>query len=260
MILLWHRVRSLIPHSIKRRARKFVWMRLNPSWTLPSGIVVRVLSYSDWIIYNDIFVDGEYDRAIDQLIGEDVDPTRTVRILDLGANVGLFTLRLADAILRRNAANFDIIDIEGSPSNYEELRDRLGANKKRLQDRVHAINGLIGERGGFGEISEGESCGENTLFSKAGPRVRVPFVDVDDAVRSWPSIDLLKCDIEGAEELFLANYPDLLKKVQSAVFEFHHDKCDVARCRQLLAGAGLQAGPIIRQFGSCSVEFFSRES
>lgn len=31
---------------------------------LPSGIDIEVASLADWNIYNDIFVDGEYDRAI----------------------------------------------------------------------------------------------------------------------------------------------------------------------------------------------------
>ena len=37
---------------------------------------------------------------------------------------------------------------------------------------------------------------------------------------------LLKCDIEGAELLFLENYEDLLGKVRNAVFELHHEQCD----------------------------------
>jgi FkbM family methyltransferase len=255
----WHVVRSLAPDSIKRKLRKFVWMRLNPSWTLRSSIVIRVLNYNDWMIYNDIFVDGEYDQAIDQLIRASADLTRTSRVLDLGGNVGFFTLRLADTFLRKGQNNFSIVLIEGSPSTYSELCERLAVNKKLLGDRVAAINGLVGHRSGEGEIAEGESHGENTLFHQAGRRARVAFVDLDDLVRSWDWVDLLKCDIEGAEELFLRNYPGLLKKTARAVLEFHHDKCDVARCRQFLADAGLDKTLMLREFGHCSVELFRRE-
>lgn len=256
--MLWRRFRSLVPHSIKRVARKFVWMRLNPSWTLPSGILVRVLSYSDWLIYNDIFVDGEYDRPIHELLKPVVDSARTVQVVDLGANVGFFTLRLADAFLRKGGNNFNIVAVEGSPLNFAELQERLGANANLLRDRVRTINGLIGHRGGVGEISEGESCGENAIFGEAGSRATVPFVDLDALLQPLDAVDLLKCDIEGAEELFVHNYPGLLAKTERAVFEFHHDKCDVARCRQALAKAGLKQTLTLRKFGHCSVEFFHR--
>lgn len=256
--MLWQKLRSLVPHWIKRKLRKFVWMRLNPSWILRSGIVVRVLSYSDWMIYNDIFVDGEYDDAINNVLESGAKQSGAARVLDLGANVGFFSLRLADAFLRKGADNFDVIAVEGSPLNCGELRERLAANKNILRDRVRAINGLIGHRTGTGEISEGESCGENTIVSEAGSGARVQFVDLDELMRAWAVIDLLKCDIEGAEELFLRNYPDLLRKTACAVFEFHHDKCDTPRCRELLASAGLGKQLTIRQFGHCSVEFFQR--
>ena len=74
----------------------------------------------------------------------------------------------------------------------------------------------------------------------------------------WDRVDLLKCDIEGAEELFLRNYPELLRRMHRAVFEFHHAQCDVPHCRDLLAQAGLLQERIVREFGQCSVEFFAR--
>lgn len=251
--------RALVPDSLKRRLRKFIWMRLNPMWTLPSGIVIRVLSYSDWMIYNDIFVDGEYDEPVNRLLETSDDTARTARVLDLGANVGFFTLRLADAFLRKRRNDFSVIAVEGSPANHIELSERLDANSQFLSGRVRAINGLAGHRTGEGEISEGESCGENTLFNQTARRVKAPFVDLDELTREWAIVDLLKCDIEGAEELFLRNYPDLLAKTEYAVLEFHHDKCDVVYCRQLLTDAGLKETVIVREFGRCSVEFFRRE-
>ncbi|MBA2432136.1 MAG: hypothetical protein H0V56_08480 [Chthoniobacterales bacterium] len=60
------------------------------------------------------------------------------------------------------------------------------------------------------------------------------------------------------EELFLRNYGNLLRRVDRAVFELHHDKCDVPNCRRLLAEAGLQPLRVVREFGQCSVELFAR--
>lgn len=251
-------LRSLVPDALKWKLRKWVWARLNPSWTLRSGITIRVLNYNDWIIYNDIFVDGEYDRAIDDLLRETSSPTRPVRVLDLGGNVGFFTLRLAHAFLYAGRKGFEVVVVEGSPSTFAELRERLATNEALLAGRVRAVHGLAGERAGSGEIAESASHGENTLFSEARGRQSVSFVDLAELVRPWERVDLLKCDIEGAEELFLSHYPDLLRKTDRAVFEFHHHQCDVVRCRSLLADAGLEQAATIREFGHCSVEFFSR--
>jgi len=251
--------KSLVPESVKRKLRKFVWMRLNPSWTLKSGIIIRVLNYSDWMIYNDIFVNGEYDDAIDDLLRASVDWTRPARVLDLGGNVGFFTLRLADSFLRKNRTNFSVILVEGSPSSYGELCERLAANATLLGNRVSPVKGLAGNRSGTSEIAESDSHGEVSIFDSMPGRKKVAFIDIDNLVRTWERIDLLKCDIEGAEELFLRNYPGLLRKTDRAVFEFHHDKCDITLCRRLLADAGLEKALTVKEFGHCSVEFFRRE-
>ena len=252
------KLRSLVPERVKERLRKFVWMRLNPSWELKSGIVIRVLNYNDWMIYNDIFVEGEYDHAIEHLFGNAREIPGPVRILDLGGNVGFFTLRLADTFLKRGRRDFSVVTVEGSPSTFAELRQRLAANGALLDERVHAIHGLAGARVGEGEIAESAAHGENTLFGAARNRKRVAFVDLDNLVAAWQRIDLLKCDIEGAEEMFMRNFPALLSKTGSVVCEFHHDLCDVGECRRLLAIAGLRETLVIREFGRCSVEFFWR--
>jgi hypothetical protein len=72
-------------------------------------------------------------------------------------------------------------------------------------------------------------------------------------------IALLKCDIEGAEELFLSTYPDLLSRVDTAVVELHHQFCSPVRCRELLAQAGLKRVRVIKTYGDdCTLEWFSR--
>ncbi|MCA1658648.1 MAG: FkbM family methyltransferase [Verrucomicrobiaceae bacterium] len=250
--------KSLVPDALKWKLRKWIWLRLNPSWTLRSGIVIRVLNYNDWMIYNDIFVDGEYDPPLEQLLDATAKRSDPAHVLDLGANVGFFTLRLADTFLRRGRHDFEIVQVEGAPSNFAELRERLQANEPLLGKRVRSVHGLAGERTGEARIAENPSHGENTIMMPPRGAKSVSFVDIEELVRPWERVDLLKCDIEGAEELLLRNYPGLLRKTDSAVFEFHHDQCDIAYCRQRLRECGLTNARTLREFGRCSVEFFSR--
>jgi FkbM family methyltransferase len=161
-------------------------------------------------------------------------------------------------LLQAGRTDFRVTMVEGSPSTYPELLERLGANKALLGEKVTAVHGLAGNRTGEGQIVQGVAHGENTIFGETSGGARVPFLDLEKLTGSWRRIDLLKCDIEGAEEIFLGNYPDLLAKTDRAVFEFHHDKCDIPHCRQLLAEAGLIPAKTIREFGHCSVELFLR--
>ncbi|MFN2621829.1 MAG: FkbM family methyltransferase [Chthoniobacterales bacterium] len=255
--MLARTVKSLVPDALKWKLRKWIWMRLNPSWQLRSGLVIRVLNYNDWMIYNDIFVDGEYDLPIDELLSAATD-ANGARVLDLGGNVGFFTLRVADTFLRSGRSDFEILAVEGSPSTFAELNERLAANKQLLRERVRTVKGLAGQRTGVARIVENPSHGENSILSPGRGGKDMPFVDLDELVRNWNRIGLLKCDIEGAEELFLGNYPGLLRKTESAVFEFHHDLCDIPACRRHLSEAGLTSAGTLREFARFSVEFFSR--
>ena len=88
---------------------------------------------------------------------------------------------------------------------------------------------------------------------------RVPFLDHEQRVPADAPIALLKCDIEGADELFLSLYPDLLRRVDAAVVELHHLFCSPARCRELLAQAGLNRVRVLKTYGDdCTLEWFSR--
>jgi hypothetical protein len=87
--------------------------------------------------------------------------------------------------------------------------------------------------------------------------VNVAFVDVDALIKDKFEIDLLKCDIEGAELMFIENYGDLLRRVRTAVLELHHHQCDTKRCVRLLESLGFRQ-TILRFNDSFSVCLFSR--
>jgi hypothetical protein len=89
------------------------------------------------------------------------------------------------------------------------------------------------------------------LGGQAG--VRVGYVDLNPLFTLIPRIDLLKCDIEGAELLFIQNYPELLRKVRVAVFELHDDLCDTQQCRRLLNEYSFTYQAVLRQAPPTSI-------
>jgi FkbM family methyltransferase len=232
-----YKIKNAVAFQTEKKFKMVLWKQLGLKWKLQSGIVVRIKNEAEWVIYNDIFVDGEYDLPIKQAISS-AAANRPFNVIDIGANVGFFTLRLADLIWRSGISELDyqVTLVEGSPKVFEMLKTRL-AEQRVLTDNLKLVHGLVGERQGSANISEGEFHVMNSITSNISQRgVRVPYVNLSSLCANDLEIDLLKCDIEGAEQSFLENYGDLLCKVKCAVFELHHNKCNTARCFDILKG------------------------
>jgi FkbM family methyltransferase len=240
--------RRLLPASLRARIRVLLFQWFDLAHTRPSGVRVRLANYTDWVVYNEIFVDSEYDEAISRAL--DLAPETTpLSVVDLGANAGFFTLRVVDQAHQRRVERerLRITAVEGSRWLVEEFRSRV-ILENALSKHVRLVHGLIGERAGTATFYEADSHLSNTLFrGSAGSGVQVDYVDLSPLFTSEPVIALLKCDIEGAEQLFIQNYPDLLGKVRVAVFELHTHYCDTRLCQRLLRECGFTRQIALRQ-------------
>jgi len=248
--------------SLERWLHAHLLRRTPLEWTLRSGLRVRVEGLAEWIVYNEIFVDQEYDAAIEAAF-EHVGTGAPVNVVDLGANVGFFSLRLADLARRRPAAlrEVSVLLVEGSPQCHAILQRRLALNPQ-LGGSLRAKHGLVGPRNGTGTIYQhafhAANSVNNPVMREQGSGVNVQYVDIEGLTSNMARIDLLKCDIEGSERDFLEAYPDWLRKLQAAVFELHPTICDVPRCREILAHAGLVRQAVLRTADDQSVEYFVR--
>jgi len=239
------------------------WRALAPHFKLGSGIRIKVTCDSEWVVYNDIFVDEEYDGPIRDTIAHG-DPATPLQFLDLGANVGFFALRVAHLIaLNAPHAPYRITMVEGSPSNFQTLGQRL-REQPALEGRYRCANGLVGRRSGAGRIREPRFHGASSVVTQPGVTGRpVAYIDLEQLLGpECSSIHLLKCDVEGSEQEFIENYGTLLERVERAVFEFHHERCDVGTCLRRLATAGLRNHRRMRSFqdmlGLRSIEYVWR--
>lgn len=231
---------------------------LGLEYTLQSGLVLSVRSKGEWWTYNDIFVNREYDIPIRKAL-ESRPVDRSFTVLDLGANVGYFCLRVLD-LMRQNGLRNTPVDmtlVEGSPAVYRELKNRLGTQDLSPAN-LRLVHGLVGRREGSSAIRQSGIHVKNTIMhNQHNDGVQVEFIDLVPLMDGRADIDLLKCDIEGSELLFLQNYRELLGRVRNAVFEFHDELCDTANCVSLLEQAGFQQ-EILRRCPGISVGFFSR--
>jgi FkbM family methyltransferase len=244
--------------NFKNYCRDKGWIFLKAQWKLRSGLTLKVENDSDWFVFNEIFTNKEYDPVFNIFL-----PVRSAvpLVIDLGANVGYFSLKVADELLQAGAEDFIIVALEASPANFNLLQKRM--SQPLLKHRVKTYLGLAGYREGSSQVFYSKQhYGHSSVAGSTGKAgAAVNYVDVEAlAGCNNNRIDLLKCDIEGSEEIFIKTYGKLLHKVDTAVFEFHAGECNVEHCRKMLENTGLVSKGIVKEDSQyqTSVEVFSR--
>ena len=231
---------------------RMVWRARSLTWEMRSGVRVELRSYAEWVVYNDIFVDGEYDWALERVLAGKRERTFVV---DLGANVGLFAWRTIDRSEGRGI-KVDLLMVEASRRLVRRLEEDM--SRAPASATIRIVRGLVGERGGSGILKESAFHVSNRVVATGGAGNTVPYINMSELIPMGRRIDLLKCDIEGSELRFVETYPDLLMMVDCAVFEFHPKLCNVEACRDLILASGLKNHRVERHGEDISVEVFWR--
>ena len=118
--------------------------------------------------------------------------------LDVGANHGYYTLIMADAV----GAQGRVVPVEPTPRLAELLRETLDVNGfPSMTIAQKAASDTDGER--LQLVVPARRSLNARLSQEAGPTdtvVEVKSVTIDALTREWPRVDLIKIDVEGAEE------------------------------------------------------------
>ena len=252
--MLYSLIKKVTPAFLKAAATDLAWKRVGLVTELPSGLKVQINSPGEWYVFNEVFVNKLYDGAIQKAI-ELSSESRNINVLDLGANVGYFTLRLFD--LLQDPKRAYAVLVEGVPSVHKELEQRL-RGQPLPQENIRILNGLVGRVSNKGLINVNKHPVNSSIFdrSETVKKVAVDFVDLN---LLFDTINLLKCDIEGAELLFLENYTTLLSKTKVAIFELHHELCDANRCLLLLSQVGFSNHNVLIDTPALSLHMFWRD-
>jgi FkbM family methyltransferase len=118
--------------------------------------------------------------------------------LDIGANHGYYTLIMADAVGREGR----VVPVEPTPRLADLLRRTLDVNGfPTVAVAPEAASDTDGET--LQLVIPPRRSMNARLSQVAGPTdavVDVETVTVDTLTREWPRVDLIKIDVEGAEE------------------------------------------------------------
>ncbi len=174
-------------------------------------------------LYDHIFKEKEH------LLCEDFDGKGCSTVVDMGANIGMYSLAIAD-----NNPECKIISFEPNPKAYELLCKNIESNNAKnvtLVNRGVSENGTpfdmktLDEGSAYGGKYLGEIKNEYRMWiqQERYKNIKVQSLSVPQifAEYSIDTIDILKMDIEGMELEVLEGAVPMFPKIKKIVFEWH---------------------------------------
>ena len=199
----------------------------------PADAAMRAKSWRLRIGPHTVELDGRYWSGARELYGRCVYlPSREFtiqpgdRVVDLGANAGLFTLLAA-------AHGATVLAVEAQSGFVPEIEHNLARN--HLRDRVTIVTALIGAgQGIFSDPSD--------VLAGSHGRVQPPVVELGSLLERhrFDRVDFLKIDIEGSEFALFQGELRWLDRVRRIAMEVHPQFGDVRALAQLLRTRGFR--------------------
>lgn len=132
---------------------------------------------------------GVREEAHTRLMGDLLEPGQ--HVLDLGANIGYYTLLSARAV----GPEGRVLALEPDPGNLDLLERNVELNG--FEDRVEILAVAASDRKGTARLAAGDAA--NLRRIDAAGTVEVETVSLDDLLAGRPRVDLLRMDVEGHE-------------------------------------------------------------
>ena len=209
------------------------WLRLRPlaAWflgkfprqrTLPgSGARYRVRHLETLLLSEEIFRRNVYLKAI--------DPARVTHFVDLGCNVGLFSVLLVHLTNRRDLCG---LTVDANPAMIEESRWNLAANHLT---HVHPIHGLVGSETGRAEaefylLPSNLGSSQFPVYEPGKPpkgawrKTSAPCLDLEAVWKKHfgdARCHVIKIDIEGSEKALFHTDREFFRRVDTIILEWH---------------------------------------
>jgi FkbM family methyltransferase len=133
-------------------------------------------------------------------------------VIDVGANIGFFTLQFAAWI----SDGGKVIALEPDVVNYARLQHAIA--ESGLSNVVETIRAAVADvvGKGFLEVNPGHP-GDHKLGTEGVP-VALTTIDEIVAARGWPEVSLIKVDVQGAEARVLTGARRTLEKYRPTLF------------------------------------------
>ena len=166
------------------------------------------------VIY-EVFGDRFYDRYFSDIVSDGT-------ILDIGGNIGTFTVRAARDLVPQGK----VISIEPNPECLAVIREHLSMNSL---SNVQTVGAAVTNEGDTVTLLVPLLRGDSTLFPgnpgtpiKGLVAIDVPTIHTRDVLRLAESFELVKVDCEGGEfSLLYETEPEDWKNIKRVALEYH---------------------------------------
>lgn len=178
---------------------------------LHHGEQIRIEELTDLKAFWQIFLRRVYRVQADDQV-----------IMDLGANIGVFTLYAA-----RCAPQAKVISLEPFPSTFNRLVTTV--RDHNLDDRVKCLNYAATGADGARVMPDASVPSQRRALAspangKQGTEVTGRTLEALLSENQLPKVDLLKMDIEGSEyEVLLSTPRNVLTRIRRIAMEYHGD-------------------------------------
>ncbi len=190
-----------------------LWRRPVDQIRFRNGIRFKVdVNAGDLQCIYEVFGDRFYDRHF-----HGIAPDGT--ILDIGGNIGTFTVRAARDLVPRGK----VIAVEPNPQCLAAIEQHLRMNHL---DNVQLVQAAVTNEGDRILLHVGKILGDSTLFGdrngEAPETISVPTLSTTDVLRLADSYELVKIDCEGGEfALLYETEPEDWKNTKRISLEYH---------------------------------------
>ena len=196
----------------KPPVRPYYYLGGNRALTQLSNGLPFFVNTDDVTITSWVVLMGEWEPSVDKVLTRLCD--KGMRVCDLGANLGYYTIKLANIV----GDDGHVLALEPNPELFPFMRDSVLLNG--FTQRVRAENLAAGAVSGTMTLSYPSiSMGGGSLFSvPPHPSLRsaeVKMVAIDDLTDGQPGFDLIKIDVEGWE-------PEVLKGMSRTLARSEH--------------------------------------
>ncbi|MFA6250109.1 MAG: FkbM family methyltransferase [Candidatus Shapirobacteria bacterium] len=179
-------------------------------------IKTRVRSRDFWYQEDDKYVGqrialGKYEPYLTKVMLNQVQHDKTETVIDVGANIGYYTVMLADKAKQ-------VIAIEPEEKTFGVLKKNLGGLKN-----VKAVMVAAGSKNGQAvlEVSK-ENLGDHRIQrskikdQKSKINLKVKIRKIDDL--AGDNVDLMKIDVQGFENEVIEGAKEIIQKYRPTIF------------------------------------------
>ncbi len=157
-------------------------------------------------------------------------------VYDVGAHYGYYSL-LASRLVGPTGR---VVALEPSPRNLSKLRRHVELNHA---SNVTVVETAVSDREGESRFDNRAGSGVGRL-SPEGP-LTVPVTTLEALAARFPAPNVIKIDVEGAEEAVLDGGRGLLEHAKPALFLSTHGPALHQSCERTLAGLGYSVRELV---------------